>query len=194
MITFLRMTTLAVVALTMLGCDVIEKAINAPPKGSLDAVLLCMEENADKEKLIGEHLIERQCVEKHQLFSSRQPSESKQCGVRVYVKPKGISTIEPSEKCINTTDRMITSLNATITINNLSSDIDGSGLTYSETAQGKSSWTRIKPDENLHWNTIQTEHVWPEQVTGNEPYCSKKPDERCVSWSFTGYHYLKINI
>ena len=194
MITFLRMTTLAVVALTMLGCDVIEKAINAPPKGSLDAVLLCMEENADKEKLIGEHLIERQCVEKHQLFSSRQPSESKQCGVRVYVKPKGISRIEPSEKCINTTDRMITSLNATITINNLSSDIDGSGLTYSETAQGKSGWTRIKPDENLHWNTIRTEHVWPEQVTGNEPYCSKKPDERCVSWSFTGYHYLKINI
>jgi len=188
------MTTLAAVALTMLGCDVIEKAINAPPKGSLDAVLLCMEENADKEKLIGEHLIERQCVEKHQLFSSRQPSESKQCGVRVYVKPKGISRIEPSEKCINTTDRMITSFSATITINNLSSDIDGSGLTYSETAQGKSNWTSIKPDQTLNWSIIRTEHVWPEQVIGNEPYCSKKPDERCVSWSFTGYHYLKINI
>jgi len=192
--TCLRLATLAVLALTMLGCDVIEKAINAPPKGSLDAVLLCMKENADKEKLIGEDFIERQCVEKHQLFSSRQPSESKQCGAWVTIEPKGTSRIEPSEKCINTTDRMIISLSGAITINNLSSDIDGSGLTYSETAQGKSNSTRIDPDKTLHWNIIRTEHVWPDQVTGNEPYCSKKPDELCVSWSFTGYHYLKINI
>ena len=190
--TYLRLATLAVVALTMLGCDVIEKTINAPPKGSLDAVLLCMEENADKEKLLGKHLIEQQCVEKHQLFSSRRPTE--RCVAGVYVNPKGTSRIEPSEKCINTTDRMITSLNGTITINNLSSDIDGSGLTYLETAQGKSNWTRIKPDQTLHWNIIRTKHVWPDQVTGNEPYCSKKPDELCVSWDFSGYHYLKINI
>jgi ethanolamine utilization microcompartment shell protein EutS len=191
---FLKMIMLCVVALAMLGCDVIEKAINAPPKGSLDAVILCMEENADKEKLIGEYLIKRQCTEKHQLFESNFPSET--CVASVHVNPKGISSIEPSEECINTTDRIITAINGSITVKNLSSDIDGSARIYSETAGGTLSWTWINPEETLHRKIIRTEHEWSEQVKDNVPlpFCSKKPEELCMWWEFTGYHYLKTNI
>lgn len=193
MVTFLRMTTLYVIALSSLGCDVIDEAINAPLKGSLDSVLLCMEENANKKDLIGEAFIEQECVKKHQLFANERPSKS--CAAWVGVNPADTSTIELSNDCINSTGHIITSIKGAIVVKNLAGDeTDTESKSTTETAHAKSSATWIKPRETLQWNTLNTEHDWPDQVTKDLPYCSESSKVVCKSWRFDGYYYLKIDI
>ena len=193
MITFFRWTTLCAIALSSLGCDVINKAINAPPKDSLDTVLLCMEENAKKKDLIGEAFIKQECVSKHQLSANDTPS--KPCGAWVTVNPTGTSTIAPNEDCINSTGHIITSIKGVIVVSNLVGDKNDTESTSTmEAGYAQSSATWIEPGETLHWNILRTEHEWPEQVTEDIPYCSKNSKEVCISWAFDGYYYLKIDI
>lgn len=194
MVTFLRMTTLYVIALSSLGCDVIDEAINAPLKGSLDSVLLCMEENANKKDLIGEAIIKQKCVNKHQLFSDDIPS--KLCSASVTVNHEGVSRIEPNEDCINSTGHIITSIKGVIVVSNLVGDKNETKSTSTmEAGYAQSSATWIEPGETLHWNILRTEHDWPDQVTKDLPYCSKTSKKVCISsWRFDGYYYLKIDI
>tara|TARA_B110000879_G_C10944847_1_gene421267 strand:+ start:94 stop:657 length:564 start_codon:yes stop_codon:yes gene_type:complete len=187
------MTTLYVIALSSLGCDVIDKAVNAPPKGSLDSVLLCMKENANKKDLIGEAFIKQECVKKHQLFANERPSKS--CAAWVRVNPADTSTIELSDDCINSTGHIITSIEGEIVVKNLAGDeTDTESKSTTETAHAQSSATWIKPRETLQWKTLNAEHEWPEQVTEDIPHCSKNSKEVCISWAFDGYYYLKIDI
>ena len=69
-----RSSTLLSVALASLlnltGCDMLQDKLNKPPKGSVDAFISCIDDNAHKKDMLDEEFIAEQCVKKHQLFST----------------------------------------------------------------------------------------------------------------------------
>jgi len=188
-----KIITLTIFASILSGCDSVYKALDKPKKGTLDAVAFCIEENSNKEGLLTVDEINLACIKKHQLYSSKSPTEG--CSATVYLVPKGgVSRVDPSDLCINTTDSIITKIEAEIMIRNLKADKNVSSRSYTETAKGESNPVWIMPNGTLNWSIVSFEKYWRDQVTDNLPYCSKKLDVPCKSWRFTGYHYLKINI
>jgi hypothetical protein len=187
-----KIISIIIIALILSGCDSFQKALFNQNKGTVDAVYSCIEENSHKVGLLTENEIEQACIEKHQLYS--KGSFTTKCSAWVTIVPDGISRIEPSDKCFNETNHIITKIEGFISVRNLNTSKENNSIKHTETAYGKTNATSIKPNETLHWNIIRFEKDWSDQVTENLPYCSQKPDETCKSWGFTGYHYLKINI
>ena len=192
-----RSSTLLSVALASLlnltGCDMLQDKLNKPPKGSVDAFISCIDDNAHKKDMLDKEFIAEQCVKKHQLFSKENPATS-QCTASVAPKVDGDRVIRLSAKCVNTTNRIVTALGAAIDVENLPVEGAASEATATGTAKGWSKVIKIMPEESFNGVEVVIEKDWPDEVTQSLPYCSDKPEEICKTWYITGYRYLNPNI
>ena len=179
--------------LTLTGCDMLQDKLNKPPKGSVDAVISCIDDNAHKKDMLDEEFIAEQCVKKHQRFSKEDPTSS-QCSALVTSKVDEDSVIRLSAKCVNTTNRIVTALGAAIDVENLPVEGAASEATATGTAKGWSTVIKIMPEESFNGVEVVIEKDWPDEVTQSLPYCSDKPEEICKTWYITGYRYLNPNI
>lgn len=191
-----RSSTLLSVALASLlnltGCDMLQDKLNKPPKGSVDAFISCIDDNAHKKDMLDEEFIAEQCVKKHQLFSKEDPAS--QCSAFVAPKVDEDSVIRLSAKCVNTTNRIVTALGAAIDVENLPVEGAASEATATGTAKGWSKVIKIMPEESFNRVEVVIEKDWPDEVTQSLPNCSAKPEEICKTWRITGYSYLNPNI
>ena len=189
-------STLLSVALASLlyltGCDMLQDKLNKPPKGSVDAVISCIDDNAHKKDMLDEEFISEQCVKKHQRFSKEDPTS--QCSASVSPKVDEDTVIRLSAKCVNTTNRIVTAFGAAIDVENLPVEGAASEATATGTAKGWSKVIKIMPKESFDWVEVVIEKDWPDEVTQSLPYCSAKPEEICKTWYITGYSYLNPNI
>ena len=191
-----RSSTLLSVALASLlnltGCDMLQDKLNKPPKGSVDAFISCIDDNAHKKDMLDEEFIAEQCVKKHQLFSKEDPTS--QCSAFVAPKVDEDSVIRLSAKCVNTTNRIVTAFGAAIDVENLPVEGAASEATATGTAKGWSKVIKIMPEESFDRVEVVIEKDWPDEVTQSLPNCSAKPEEICKTWRITGYSYLNPNI
>ena len=195
-----RSSTLLSVALASLlnltGCDMLQDKLNKPPKGSVDAFISCIDDNAHKKDMLDKEFIAEQCVKKHQRFSKEDPTS--QCSALITPKVDEDSVIRLTAKCVNTTNRIVTAFGAAIQVENL--PVGGAAVgetateTATETAKGWSKVIKIMPKESFDRVKVLVDKDWPDEVTESLPYCSQKLEEICKTWYITGYSYLNPNI
>lgn len=188
--TLLSVTLAGLLSLT--GCDMLQKKLHKSARGSVDAVISCIDDNAHKKDMLGEEFIAEQCVKKHQRFSNEDPTLK--CSAFVAPKVDEASYIRLSAKCINTTNRIVTSIGAAITVENLPVEGATSVSTGTATAKGLSKVIKIMPKESFDRVKVIIEKDWPDEVILPLPYCSEEPEEICKTWYITGYSYLHPNI
>lgn len=130
-------------------CGLLLSACDSFNKGTVDAVSSCIEKNSHKSGLLTESEIKQACIEKHQLYQTGRVTAK--CSAWVTIVPDGISRIEPSDKCFNETNKIITKIEGFILVENLNTNKKNNSKKHTETAFGETNATYITPNGTLHY-------------------------------------------
>ena len=179
--------------LILSGCDRISHSLEQGfNKGSLDAVVSCLNYNADKEDLLTKNYIKEECI-KSVSKRTNQDLSSASCASHIKISGTGVSMDFGSSTCRNGSDHIITSVTTTVRIRN----IPDQKLT-SKLFVGTADDLFILPDRRFSFSTYaDVEEEYKDLLDEEIPYCSDLEDGEvgiCSSWSFGSFEYVEIDI
>ena len=183
---------LVAAALLLTGCDAVTNTVQqALAKGTLDAVVRCMESNANKTELLSSKYIREACVKEHSTQTNEDLS-SDECAARnvLYEKTAVVQFLDCG--CQNKSDRVITSVTTGVYINNIP------GKTIPLLLRDTRENLFITPDQCLDFVTYASINEEDRELIPDDvPNCnSLDPGESevCKSWRFLSFEVLQTNI
>ncbi len=183
---------LVAAALLLTGCDAVTNTVQqALAKGTLDAVVRCMESNANKTELLSSEYIREACVKEHSTQTNEDLTSEKCSARNPLYEPFAILTFDTCS-CRNASDRVITSATTGVYIENIT------GRTIPLLLRNTVENLFITPNQCFEFASRASINEEDRKLIPDDiPSCnSLDPGESevCKSWAFLSFEVLQTNI